>query len=477
MQFNNLRTNKKILIIGDVILDKYVYGNINRISPEAPVPIINVEKEENKLGGAANVHNNLISLGVNSDIISVVGNDSAGLFLSSNIPNFQFYIDKDKKTPVKTRIISQGQQLMRIDDESTETISEKIQKKIIKFIKANIKNYSMLVISDYGKGTLSKVNGFMKDITTYAKNQNIPILVDPHNGIISGRYQKNIYDVYDYGWFDYIKLNKKQAEALTGWSLDSLDKTKKCLLHMIKEFSAKGIVLTLSDDGLLVKQQDEFGQQPHPIKHYVGKVTEISDVTGAGDTTMAVLAWALNLGYNLYDAAELANAAGNIKVTHHGTYPVTVSDLKNYFNSSKKIVESVAQISRNNKKVVFTNGCFDILHPGHIAMLKYAKSQGDILVVGLNSDSSVKMNKGDSRPYIRQDGRAKMLEALDCVDYVVLFYENTPLELINELKPDVHVKGGDHSSETDGVPITLFFDRIKEYSSTKLIERDYNPLP
>jgi len=446
-------SDKKILVIGDVIQDYYIYGEAERISPEAPVPIIKKTYEEYKLGGAANVYQNLVTLGAKCEIISVIGNDKAGCQLSDMIKGEYFFrFDDTKVTPVKTRIVANEQQLVRIDNETTTSISDQIAKELLAHIQNELDDCCLIILSDYGKGVLTN-EIFVEEIIFLANKENIPIFIDPHNGNGMFEHFRNA---------TLIKVNKKQSVTL-GCGGNSIEQTLELL---IKTYNLKMAMMTLSEDGLAIKEKNE------PMHHIVNKVREIFDVTGAGDSTLAAFAYAVSVGISPKDSAHIANIAGNVAVQHQGTYAVTISDLVSVVNNKNtKIIEKIdlTNIRKNNKKIVFTNGCFDHLHPGHVEMLGYAKQQGDILVVGMNSDTSVQALKGPTRPIINQIDRAKMLTALSCVDYVYIFDELSPQKTIESLCPDVHVKGNDHTNETDGVPLTLFFERIGGYSTTKLI--------
>lgn len=444
---------KKILVIGDVIQDHYIYGVADRISPEAPVPVIKKSKEEYKLGGAANVYQNLKTLGARCEIISVVGEDESGYRISDQIEGeFFFYVQSDKKTSTKTRIVADTQQVIRIDSETCEPISQKAVDRLWEHIKEELKDCGLVVLSDYGKGVLTNVN-FVKKIIKTCVDSGILVLVDPHNG-------KGSFDHYQNATL--IKVNKKQSLALT-----NVEDTEMALCELVNKYSLKAGMITLSENGMLFKTNDAAA------KHFPCVRREIFDVTGAGDSTLAVFAYCLAVGLSFDECAELANFAGQISVQHQGTYAVTIADLIKEIRQKTKIITKqelcLMREVYKNKKIVFSNGCFDLLHPGHVEMLKFAKSKGDILIVGLNSDVSVKKLKSQERPIICEKDRALMLEALTCVDHICIFNEETPTELIESLQPDIHVKGGDHKNHTEGVETTLFFERVGGYSTTNLI--------
>ncbi len=395
---NNLNFNntKKILVYGDAILDHYIYGDVERISPEAPVPIIKHKKEEYKLGGAANVFQNLVSLGCHPELISIIGADDNGSKLLNLLYGSEVHIfhEQGKITPTKTRIVSDGQQLLRLDNETTHSISQFCQDATISYVKNIIKDCKVFILSDYGKGCFADLNPyFIPTLIEEAKKCGVMVIVDPHNGTFDSKFSA-------YNGAFCIKANRKQAEKLTDIKITNLTDCEIAIDILIKKYNVQFAMITMSEDGLLIKERFIAS------KHTPTKIVSLHKI--------------------------------------------------------RSLVEKY-------KNIVFTNGCFDIIHPGHIALLQYAKKQGDVLVVGLNSDSSIKSLKGSTRPIISQNDRAKVLAALECVDYICVFDEETPQNLIKEIEPHIHVKGGDHKNETEGVPKTLFFDRVGDYSTTKLI--------
>lgn len=318
IQMNNIlskTSDKKILVYGDVIHDHYIYGSSDRLSPEAPVPIVNSKKEENKLGGAANVLQNLISLDAQCDLVTVVGNDSSGMYVVKEIDRRLKYVvfEAEKKTPKKTRIIANRQQLLRIDDETTTSIMDQTQVDVLNFFRQNLKDYSILVLSDYGKGVFANLkDSFLQEIIKIANDNHVVTLIDPHNGTFESNF-------ISYRNATCIKANKKQAEKLSNMKIT--DNIELVAQHLINLFNLEYVLITLSSDGLFVKEKNKKGKLFPVINQ------EVSDVTGAGDSVIAALAMALTLTNDVEKCCEIANAAGNVKVKHAGTYAVTRSDI------------------------------------------------------------------------------------------------------------------------------------------------------
>jgi D-beta-D-heptose 7-phosphate kinase/D-beta-D-heptose 1-phosphate adenosyltransferase len=452
------KPSKSVLVYGDFILDKYVIGKTSRISPEAPVPILSDTITETKLGGAANVFKSFQALDVRIVGATVLGTDKTGLTIASEVgAGLMAVFQEHKITPVKTRYVSQGQQILRHDEETIFPITDVEKSFLINYFCEVFERDKVLVISDYGKGSCEP--SFIKDLIYCANKKNCDVYVDPHNGDL-------FQDIDKYIGITGIKCNLKQAIQIVGKHL-SLDGLATHILNLLK---CEVVLLTLSEKGLFVKT--------HMIaEHITNNVEDVYDTTGAGDAALVGYVYGQLLELSPKHSAELANAAGNIKVQHHGTYQPTKSDFLNFFKQKKKIIsrDEISYLKFDDKKVVFSNGCFDLLHPGHIAMLEWAKSHGDILIVGVNSDTSIKRLKGESRPIINEEQRTYMISQLQVVDYVVLFEEDSPLTLISEIKPDIHVKGSDHTRKTEGVETTFFFPRIKNISTTELIEKINEP--
>lgn len=418
----------KILVVGDLMVDNYIWCDCERVSPEAPVLVMRTNKQDKRLGGAANVYANLKALNARVKALSVVGDDEAGEFLKARIDGV-LLTQKGRKTSLKNRIISHSQQVLRLDEESTECIG--LEDELIAAFEKCVKDYESIVLSDYGKGVLSpKVT---RAIIAKANELNIPVLIDPKGS-----------DYTKYSGATLLTPNKKEAlEALKMSDLDGAN-LKKGIQELKENFKLKYSLITLSEAGIAV-----FDDDLHIIE---AKAREVFDVTGAGDSVIAMLAFCFALKVPLIKACELANAAAAVVVSKVGSVSVSFEEIKNYGKTSfeAKIITKDALIKRLDglgKKVVFTNGCFDILHFGHVKYLEKARNLGDLLVVGLNSDASVRRLKGDTRPVNSEFDRAALLAALYFVDFVVIFEEDTPYELIKSLKPQILVKGADYEGK------------------------------
>ena len=428
-------SDSRLLVVGDCMLDCYWHGPVKRISPEAPVPIVAINFLENRAGGAANVAMNTSNIGVKTTIVSVTGADEAGKkikqLLSEKLINHDFIVSNKATTTTKTRIISQNQQLLRIDKEDppNNNFLELIEQKCCDYIP----NMDALIISDYNKGCLVDC----KKIIAMAKKHHKPVVVDPKGG-----------NYYKYCGASIITPNLAEFESVAGKCNDIEDIPAKSL-KLIQQLDIQALLVTLSEKGMmLINKKGEF-------HHLQAASREVFDVTGAGDTVISVLTSFISKGYDYLQAAKIANIAAGIVVEKSGTSPITSAELLQKISGqnqhpsgvlSLKNLMSCLSIERlSNNKIVFTNGCFDILHEGHIKYLQKAKSLGDKLIVAINSDSSVKKIKGNSRPINTLNRRMSVVAGIKSVDWVVSFDELTPEKCINKIKPDVLVKGGDYN--------------------------------
>ncbi len=437
---NNIQA-KNILVIGDVMLDTYYTGDIKRISPEAPVPVFRKSSEWSVLGGAANVAANLIAAGQNVFIMSIIGNDEKGKQLKSEFEkqgiNTEHIYLLNRHTTEKIRFLaSNNQQVLRLDIENTDPLTENDCKKLISKLGQEIDKFDLILLSDYLKGLLTYK--FTQGILQMAKEKGIPAIVDVKDPEID-KYA----DAY------LIKPNLNELQNLTGRIITN-DKQLICAAEYLKTFCRSQYVLTTCGARGMVLVGDG---EPYWIES-VGQ--EVFDVTGAGDTTIAYLAACMANGFSIKKAVDLSNCAAGIQVSKVGTSLVYWREIREHLANQDKhffhklIAEKAVDDFRkdhSDKKIVFTNGCFDILHIGHIRYLQEAAKLGDILVIGLNSDASVKRLKGESRPINSELERAEMIGALGFVDYVVIFEEDTPFELIKKIQPDILVKGGDYINQ------------------------------
>ena len=461
----------KLLVVGDLMVDQYLWGSSDRISPEAPVPVINIDKRSKVLGGAGNVVNNLKSLGAEVDVISVIGrckasNDLRELFNNIEI-NTDFLIQQDNRiVSKKSRIISSQQQVVRYDFESSDEISVLSQKKLLATFKKKFANYDLILLSDYGKGVLT--SSVTSQIITLANSRKLKVLIDP-KGIDFQKYK---------GAF-LMTPNLKEASEATNLKIKNNDDLLKAIVKLKSDLNLKVSLVTMSEQGIAF-----FDNKLH-INPTITK--EVFDVTGAGDTVLASLGFALASDMKINDAVEFANLAAGVVVSKIGSATTTVQEIIDHkmslsvtpsvsrIKNIKEISDICNNLRENKTDVVFTNGCFDIIHLGHIKYLEAAKNLGDVLVVGLNSDRSVKRIKGQTRPINSEYDRAIVLAALKVVDYVVIFDEDTPYELIKLIEPNTLVKGNDYQDKEivgeDIVNKVVLVEFVSGKSTSKIIDK------
>ena len=437
----NAKSN--ILVIGDLMIDHYLWGSCERISPEAPVQVVDISKETMVLGGAGNVVNNLVALGANVGVLSVIGNDANGFELKEMLENLgvnttTLAIEKDRKTSKKSRIIAVSQQILRYDKESKNNISQTSVDTLLSSLSKNISTYDAIVLSDYGKGVLCE--NLSQGVIKLAKQNNIKVLVDPKG-----------HDYAKYNGAYLLTPNKKEAIQATKIDIYDDNSLHNALIKLKEMCDLDISMITLSEGGIAIKDKE--------LERFPTVAKEVFDVTGAGDTVIASIAFALSAGVSIGEACKFANLAAGVVVGKIGSATVTLEEIEEYeaslhkstsdahIKTQEEIFALVERFRSQGKKVVFTNGCFDILHVGHVKYLQIAKSFGDVLIVGLNSDSSVTRLKGPTRPVNIAEDRAYLLAALEAVDYVVPFEEDTPYNLIKLIAPDVLVKGGDYEGK------------------------------
>lgn len=438
---------KRILVIGDVMLDIYHFGEIKRISPEAPVPVFSETKDIRYVpGGAANVAVNLAAIGTTTDLLGVIGEDEDGqklaeLMRERHIGIEQLRCVKNRGTTRKLRYIAQDhQQILRVDKENTEPIAEDFSKEVLERLSSEIGKYSLILLSDYLKGFLTE--SFTQALIQLANQHKIPIFVDVKD-----------QNVVKYRNATLLKPNRKELSELSGMEVRSKEDAIAAAQALCEITDCVYVLATLGAEGMVLVNREGL------IREIQSAAREVYDVTGAGDTSIAYLSSEYVGGRSFEEAMEIANYAAGLQVAKVGTsivYPTEVKAamekntaaffenkfLKHYLTSD---IDIFMQYHNEKKKIVFTNGCFDILHPGHITYLNQAKALGDILVVGLNSDASVRRLKGEERPINSLEDRAVMLASLAAVDFVIPFEEDTPLKLIQKVQPDVLVKGGDYT--------------------------------
>lgn len=424
----------RILVVGDIMLDRYVIGGVSRISPEAPVPVLAVGREENRPGGAANVAANVSAMGGDATLLAVVGHDSASIELQKCLQGYgvqtTFVSDPEGGTTQKTRLMAGAQQIARVDRDVRPTA--RTQALLLEEFRRVASGHDLIVFSDYAKGTLDHLPEFL----AAAAALNIPTLVDPKRT-----------DPAFYRGATLLKPNNSEFIGLFG-DYTSEDELLERAQQVLGELSLRHLVVTRGAKGMVYVSKDgHLGSIPTHAR-------DVFDVSGAGDTVLAALALALARGTSVSEAVHIANVAAGIAVSHSGTYVVTADEVRDQLYPSRqrapKLVdeETLGKLLLTHRQrgevVVLTNGRFDTLHPGHIRFLNEARAQGDILVVGLNSDASVRELNGSAHPVHSFGDRAEVLAGLAAVDYVVEFDAPTPLKLIESLEPDVLVKGGDY---------------------------------
>ncbi len=433
----------RILCIGDVILDHFYSGSIERISPEAPIPVLKLENKVSMLGGAGNVVRNLAGLGAKVSFTTVVGKDVDGdeikrLICKEGLVDFLVIDDETRRTSVKTRFMAEGQQILRTDHETVFALNDQIEKKLITTATEAMRNCDAIILSDYAKGVLT--DKAIVELIKAAKTGSKVIIIDP-KGV----------DYSCYNGADIITPNRRELFEATGMPTDSDEDVALAAQNLIEKYGFGAVIATRSKDGMTLLRKD--GR----LSHLRAEAIDVFDVSGAGDTVVATLATALSAGADIEDAARLANIAAGIVVGKVGTAVVFTKEFlpellhQDQINSEAKVMalepalDRISKWRRSGNSIGFTNGCFDLLHPGHISLLNQAREQTDKLVVGLNSDSSVKVLKGKERPVQSELARAIILASLSAVDMVIIFSEETPIKLIERLRPDVLIKGADYT--------------------------------
>lgn len=432
----------RVLCIGDVMLDKFVYGAVERISPEAPVPVFQVQRETHMLGGAGNVVRNLLALGARARLVSAVGDDDAAetirdLLGSEPRASFALVPDEGRQTSIKTRYLAGSQQLLRADSETVGPVTTAARRALFEAASVLLRDADVVVLSDYGKGVLE--DGAAAEIIGAAQAAGRPTIVDP-KGRDYGRYRGA----------DVITPNRVELATAAGRPVRSREEAADAARSLLSKFRFGAVIATLGGEGMVVVTD---ASDEHRL---AAEAREVFDVSGAGDTVVATLAAALGAGASLVRAATLANVAAGIVVGKVGTaaaYAAEVIDALRHQDLSEaeaKVMalgpahDRVETWRRRGLRVGFTNGCFDLLHPGHVSLLGRARQACDRLVVAINSDDSVTRLKGPGRPVQPETARATVLASLASVDMVVVFGEETPLKLIELLRPHVLVKGADY---------------------------------
>jgi D-beta-D-heptose 7-phosphate kinase/D-beta-D-heptose 1-phosphate adenosyltransferase len=437
----------RVVLVGDLMLDEFVYGDAERISPEAPVPVLRAVRRESRLGGAGNVAMAIRALGGQVAVVGLVGNDSAGKRLiglldecDANLDAIIRHQDPDRPTIVKARYVGlaqhrHAQQMLRVDDEDTSPLPDAIRKQLFKAAADQLAGADILALEDYGKGLLDGES--LPVLIAEARKRGVKVIVDPVPTDDFSRYRGATI----------LTPNRYEAELASGVRIDSEASAEAAAEKILAITEAEAVVITLDKQGAYLKSAGAAGGS------IPTRPRNVYDVTGAGDVVMATLSLAVAGGVGLDDAVALANVAGGLEVERFGVVPVTRDEISDELRSMiglrrskimdrEQLVAELERRRRNGATVVFTNGCFDLLHMGHVKYLQQAREKGNCLVVAINSDESVRRLKGSDRPICPQAERAKMLAALECIDYVTIFEEDTPEPLLELLRPEVLVKGG-----------------------------------
>lgn len=467
----------RVLCVGDIMLDQFQYGDVSRISPEAPIQVIRLTREAHMLGGVGNVARNAASLGASATVVSVIGEDEAGrkiLELINGEANIdpRLVVTTNRRTTVKVRFVAAGQQLLRADQEDLFPLDLTREAQLCRYIGEDVRNSDVIVLSDYAKGTLT--TAVISMVCQAAKQRGIPVIADPKSS-----------DFSKYRGVTILTPNAKELTAATGIQINDDNGAVAAARGAIQAADAQAIIVTRSEHGMtLVTDKDQ-------VKHFKAAAREVFDVSGAGDTVISALAVGIATGAPLDEAASLANLAAGVVVGKAGTAVVSPLELTETIHTML-VTRGSSKLKRNadvnnlvrswrdrGLRIGFTNGCFDIVHTGHISLLSQARAQCDRLVVGLNSDESVRRLKGHTRPINHELARAAVLGAIEDVDAVIIFNDDTPIELIRLIKPDVLIKGADYKVSdvvgADEMPSwgghVVLADLSPGHSTTAIIQR------
>ncbi|MCR9257959.1 MAG: D-glycero-beta-D-manno-heptose-7-phosphate kinase [Alphaproteobacteria bacterium] len=468
---------RRVLCVGDAMLDLFVYGAVDRISPEGPIPILTVERQETMPGGAANVVRNLAALGAETCFVSLAGGDEAGRSLTRLIGKHDsveshLLVDHKRQTTVKERYVAGGQQLLRADRENVHAVSGVLAEDLMERAVAEVETTGALILSDYGKGVLTPdiCRALIEKATLAGK----PVIVDPKGD-----------DYERYRGATVVTPNRKELALATRMPVGTTEEIAAAANHLLDHYDLTAVLVTRSDEGMSLFVRGE------PPAHEPANVKKVYDVSGAGDTVVALMGAVLAVGESLSTAMALANVAAGIVVGKPGTAIAETREIRDSFSGTLDRIAhgkledldgaltQVADWRERGYSIGFTNGCFDLLHPGHVSLLTQAKERCDRLILGLNSDASIRRLKGETRPVNSVEARAAVLAGLASVDLLVVFDEDTPINLISAVKPDVLVKGADYTVETVvGSEVVLAYGgkvHLAEledgFSTTKTIEK------
>ena len=439
-----------VVVVGDVMLDEYIIGDSDRVSPEAPEPIIAEQERRYVPGGAANVAVNIVSLGAHARLFGVVGDDSdsarfRSTLTAAGVDDSGILTDVSRPTTRKTRLIARGSQVLRVDREIVKPVAKSIEEQFLQAIIPAPEN--VIVISDYAKGVITP--RLVRKLIASGKR----VIIDPKS-----------FDFGTYSGSFLLTPNLMEISSSAGVRRLPFETIENVCRKLIDNHAIANILVTLGPEGMLLIEKDA------PALHIHTRAREVYDVTGAGDTVIAAVSASLAAGISLPDACYIANIAAGVVVGKHFTATTSPEEIMDYAfgpTSADKIVtpdvllDRIAELRKAGSSIVFTNGCFDLLHMGHITYLNEARGLGDVLVVGVNTDQSVRKLKGEQRPIISEQERSHILAALECVDFVILFDEDTPLDLIRAISPDILVKGADYTKEQ-----VVGYDIVESYGGS-----------
>ena len=440
----------KVVLVGDFMLDRYIFGSTDRISPEAPIPVLRFVREEDRLGGAGFVLAGLGKLGARVFAVGVIGNDNTGKRMTDKLRDYNadtsgLIVCDNRPTVEKVRLLGSSEdrsahQMLRLDIEQTSPVDIDTENKLFAAAQKALEDADVLCLEDYNKGVLT--DSLCKRLITLARSKNIPVLIDP----------ARLNDYSKYKGASLIKLNRPETERATGMPAKSAEHWPAAADKLLAQLDLDAVVLTLNDRGSFLASK-EGDKQLLP-----SRPRQVADATGAGDMVLVALCMARASGATWTEAVELANVVGGLEVEKLGCVPISreeiVADImaEHYHTAGKERTLEVLlpEIDRQRKmgrKIVFTNGCFDLIHLGHVEYFRFSKQQGDVLIVGVNTDSSIRRLKGEKRPVVNEDDRIGVLSELESIDYLVKFDDDTPKRLIEAIKPDVLVKGADYKKE------------------------------
>lgn len=440
-----------VLLVGDMMLDKYLYGNADRVSPEAPILVLHYQNEELRLGGAANVGSMLATLGARPHCIGAVGQDAAAedirkLMRAAHIDPGLLLTCEDRPTTCKLRLVGaaqhrHAQQLMRLDFENSHPLNDQLAEQLLVRIEQELPRCQIVCIEDYNKGVLC--DRVCRGVIAAARKRQIPVLIDPG--------AKTDYSKYTGA--TALKLNRTEAARATGMELDDPNDFQSAAEKLLSQLDLEAVILTVDKHGSFLATAE--GERRW-LKHT--RPRQVFDATGAGDMVLAMITAARAAGADWVEAVALGNVAGGLEVEKFGTVPITPAEIiqellietRDHTGKERNLENLLPELAAHRasgKRIVFTNGCFDLIHLGHVKYFQFARRQGDLLVVGVNTDAGIRRLKGDKRPIVNELDRLGVLEELESINYLVLFDEDTPMRLIEQIRPDVLVKGADYQKE------------------------------